>query len=120
VYQSVCRLPGQFDTPESPDWGQYITVFGLVQEIVVGGCSHEAVFRWLIYLERNISGGANPPDNHQHGWGLFRRSRASSLTTYGAVSFRSGPPQSPCVLVLVQERPQLPDDFSTPAVNHQT
>jgi len=37
------RLPGQFDAPESPDWSQYITVFGLVQEIVVGGCSHKAV-----------------------------------------------------------------------------
>jgi hypothetical protein len=25
VYQSVCRQPGLFDTPESPDWEQYTT-----------------------------------------------------------------------------------------------
>jgi len=23
VHQSVCRLPGQFDAPESPEWLQY-------------------------------------------------------------------------------------------------
>jgi len=33
VHQSVCRQPGLFDAPESPDYCVYITVFLSVQHL---------------------------------------------------------------------------------------
>jgi hypothetical protein len=33
VHQSVCRQPGLFDAPESPDYCVYITVFLSAQQL---------------------------------------------------------------------------------------
>jgi hypothetical protein len=33
VHQSVCRLPGQFDAPESPDYCVYIMRFLTLQHL---------------------------------------------------------------------------------------
>ena len=52
----------------------------------------------LHHTQQNASRSAI--ELHQHGWGLYRRSRASSLPVYGVAPLRSSPqPQSPCVMV---------------------